>query len=101
MNMQDEPNVKIRCVQVQLITGYNNDRHDLAAGGDAILGPYMWVVESHKDDFVAEMKKRYGKNSRVRKIEVTDAGFYTYNKLPTVEEEILEFEKYLANSANW
>ena len=88
-------------VQIQLITGYNTDRHDLVAGGSAILGPYMRVVKSHADDFLAEMKRRYGNDRRIRDIKITDSGFLRMDKVPTLSQEIEDFEIYLSDPRNW
>jgi hypothetical protein len=87
-------------VQVWLVIR-ENDREDIAAGGSRLLGPFTWVAEEHKDAFVVEMTKRYGSDHRVQSISVMEREFCPSDTMPTLEEEIAEFETYLADPSSW
>lgn len=94
----------INVVKVQVVTGYNTDRKDLIAGGDHVLGPYMWVLDEHKDEFVRRVKEilsTKAKPCHVYGVEASEERFIRANKVPTLEEQIAGFESYLSERKNW
>ena len=86
------------CVQVWLITGYNYDKEDLLCGGLPYLGPYMWVLKPYVDAFIAQMEKY---RDHVLAIEAKDRKFIKMKKLPTLEDQIREFEDYIKENHGW
>jgi len=86
-------------VQICLVVKYNHDVKDIIAGGSKFLGPYMWVHESHKDRWVKDMQKKYGNSSQIY-VEPKRT-LFECDKIPSYEEQMEEFEKFVSNPSNW
>ncbi len=88
-------------VQIWLVTGYNHDPKDVLAGGSRRLGPFAWVLEGHKLKFLAAMRRQFGNDDRVCNIEVGERAFTPMKKLPTLDQELWRFRRFLAREPNW
>lgn len=86
-------------VKIWLVTGHNYDRKDIIAGGSRLLGPYTWVHESYKDRWVEDMKRKFGNRASVH----AEPGrrLFECDEIPSYEDQMEQFEKYLSDPRNW
>lgn len=103
--MSDSPPPQLQAgawvVQLWLTTGYNYDNDDLKIGGSRRLGPYMWVLESHIGPFMVKMIERYREHPQVLCIAKGSRKFMPMDALPSLEDQIREFEEHLAQPSSW
>lgn len=68
-----------------------------------LLGPFAWVLESHRKQFIAEMRRRYGSDDRVNEIRIGSRKFVPlqFKRRPSLEQELRKFEKFLAKPEVW
>jgi len=83
--------------KIQIVTGHN-DRHDIIAGGDAILGPWSFVPVEYADELLEYVKKKYGRNMSV---ELEETRLIPSTYVPTLEEQRAKLDAWFGNKSNW
>ena len=94
----------IQVVDVQFVTGYNNDSVDLNCGGAPILGHYAIVAKDEAKSFIKEITKhirKLGKADKVLDVVVKDVGARKASELMRGRKKIAWFKKYLNKEENW
>ena len=94
----------IEVVDIQFVTGFNNDQVDLNAGGSPVLGHFAIVAKAEADNFIKEIRKhirKLGKSDKVLNVIVKDAGTRKASEIRRGAKKIAWFKEYLGKQSNW